>query len=382
MSKNPYTTDFRVSIDILPFSENEYKFDRLILDEIVGGELAGGEVNLSATNNIDSHDKFFNTQSSVNIKIKQADPKKELDIYGFITERKYSPGSGEYYFKFVCTPLKGSTCYSEFYTLTKTKRYKNLKKAIEGAWGDKRIRFECDTDLEDIDIFQDRESDHTFLKKLCYSYKENTIFGFDFDGLFIKDLFGIDRENGEQEPSLHRSIIGGNQVQSDDEISRMYNYDLYHKIENPIEDGDDTTLSKNFDVEVMNDQYRIYRKDTTRYQRNGKYNRRLMNSTMGDGLVVRFTNKLPPFQLGDTIYYYKAFDEKMPEGQFGELAIYLVSRIYFYITTRPEWKEDNETFLVKAVFRGVEDPLGNKLPFDGKTGPGNIGTDFAGENRV
>lgn len=379
MSKNPYKTNFGVSIDVLPFSENKFRFDRLTLDEIIGGELATGEVNLFAVDT-EYCDKYLLTQNSVHIKIKQDDSKKEYNIYGYIMDRVWSPNSGSYYFKFVCIPLKGSNCDQEFFSVTRTKRYKNPRKAIEGAWGDKeRIRFECETDLGDIDIFQDRESNYTFLKKLCYSYKMNTIFGFDFDGLFIKDLFGIDRVTKEQEPS--RVIVSDSQVQSEDEINMTYNYDLYRKIENPVEDesGDSTTLSKNFDVEVMNDQYRIYRKDTTQYQRNSKYNRRLMDSTMSTGLVVRFTNKLPPFQLGDTINHCRAYDEKTPEGKFGSISTYLVSRIYFYISARPEQKEDGETFLVKAIFRGVEDSLGNKLSYDDKKDPGTIGLDF---NRV
>ena len=367
-----YRTSNSIHVTIDPFGPEKFAFKCLRLHEQIGGELPYGNLRLAAIE-LPLEDKTVEKTNFLKITIEQDDPVDKYEIYGFIVRRDWSPENGIFNITFACVPNVGDGKNGKFFSLTKRKLYrkKKIKKVIEDTWedlGDPRFRWKTDADPEPEDWWQDRWSDQDFLQRLCMSVQKKTLFCFDFEGLMVKDIYWKDRITGKPEPD--RIATGYESHQPiQDSIDSNYNFRLYRKIENACTDGEykyGREISKNFELEVHNDTYRIYHKDINTRENIYKYNARLLETNLYNGVVLRYTDNLPPLRLMDTIKYGKGSEENEPT-----ISTYMVTSMDFFISGDMAHQDEMGSMCsFTAVLRGTVDVLGQELPDDDSQDPG------------
>jgi hypothetical protein len=253
-------------------------------------------------------DKFITDQNTGTISI--VDEKKyglsyEFDVY--ITEREYYENILK--IKFVC--IKDLN----FFTKRITTYYQDgIKSAIEALYpGNKDIRIEPSW-TDDAPLYQNCETNYEMCKRLCYAYKDKSVFAFGWDGLLIKDLCGDFDSQGNVEPCLELET---------DRLSvqtQTYNlkYDKYLNHESFLawEESDESTTgdfssvaSKNAKVVMNYKGYKVMGMKSSSLMEVAWNNESRMKSDGYTCLKIVQTD-MPHYKLGDVVIYKRALQEK------------------------------------------------------------------------
>ena len=364
----------KIHIKIDPFGPEKFKFIYFEVDEWIGGKLPEGRLQLRATE-LPAQDKVIEKTNFFKIIIEQDDPVDKYEIYCYITERNWSPENGNFLVKFVCVPNTKDGKNGKFYTKTKRRKFKGkpIKDVIKEVWGTSDtpgFRWKTDANPPAEDWSQDRWTDLEFLKRLCISVKKKTLYCFDVEGLMIKDIYWKKDRVYPDKPEPYRVVKGYASHQPiQDNINSRYNPKLYRDIENACTDGEyayGREISKNFDLEIHEDTYRIYHSDINTRSNIYKYNVRLLETNLYNGVVLRYTDNLPPLRLMDTIKYGKGNEREEPT-----ISTYMVTNVHFFISGDEAHRDEyGSTCSFEFVLRGTVDVNGQELPDSESQDPG------------
>ena len=321
-----WTSSTGNTVEILPWMEKGFKFISLNCEEVVGGTMAHGRVEMVyVPDQKDDNSEMIVSESEVTIKLGTTTEGVVLRIKGIITSRSYLKNF--FTFEFSCFPRP------EFWTHRGNLVTTSIKGAIESLWGDtSRIDYRgTETDLpEGITFSQASEYDYLYLQRLCKSYKKDTIFAFGLDGLLIKDLVGIDSTD-HKEP--HWTLPGNvhaiqDQGPEEDRYELTYDPKLYMKPEDPWEG--ETLKSKYWGVRTFDNTYRIMGTDESILRENQFWNDRIYKSNMYNQIHLKHTNFLQSYRLGDVVKYFRAGEkDKVP------WKTYIISRIVYHYQAEP-----------------------------------------------
>ena len=321
-----WTSSTGNTVEVLPWMEKGFKLISLDCEEIVGGVMAHGRVEMVyLPDGKDENSEMITSESKVTIKLGTTDRGTVMTIKGTITSRSYLKNL--FTFEFSCFPRP------EFWTNRGTLVTTNIKSAIESLWGDtKTIDYRgTETDLpEGITFNQASEYDYRYLQRLCESYKKNTIFAFGLEGLLIKDLVGIDSSKHKEPYWTLPGNIHAIQDQGvgQDRFELTYDPKLYMKPEDPWEESE--IQSKYWGVRTFNDQYRVTGTSESILRENQYWNKRIYTSRMYNQIHLKHTNFLQDYRLGDVVMYSRAGEkDKMP------WKTYIISGIRYHYRTEP-----------------------------------------------
>lgn len=279
-------------LDVTPWFESGYIFKELTMREEIGGNLASGVIKLTS----DGTDmSLINTQNTLDITYIQLpwDDKEEQVEYkvkGYIYHKEFK--ENEIHMSFVAVSDR------DFSTLSKMNTYENLSidKVISDLYPDKdRIKFLDSNDQllqpdmnEPLTITQNALTNLDFCKRLCRSYRKDSVFAFGLEGLFIKSIY--------RNPPEPIEIVG----ESDSIVMGMFNMNDYKEMtmtEDPRE------LSVNLAPVMYGFDYYITRNDYyAELLKVYLYNTRYYTA-MKCSMKLRFITRLPKFKLGDIVTY-------------------------------------------------------------------------------
>lgn len=321
-----WTSNTGNTVEILPWMEKGFKFISLNCEEVLGGTMAHGKVEMVyVPDENDENTDMITSESNVTIKLGTTERLTVLKIKGVITSRSYLKNL--FTFEFSCFPRP------EFWTHKGNLVTTNIKNAIESLWGDKNtIDYrQTETDLpSDIVFNQSGEYDYLYLQRLLESYKKDTIFAFGLEGILVKDLIGID-STGHKEPYW---TLPGNvhaiqdQGQGKDRYELTYDPKLYMKPEDPWKD--ESLKSKYWGIRTFDNKYRMMGTSESILRENQLWNNRIYFSKMYNQIRLKHTNFLQDYRLGDVVKYFRAGEnDKVP------WKTYIISRIVYHYRSEP-----------------------------------------------
>lgn len=301
----------KVKVTLDGWSDVGYSVVYLHLVEEIGGSLAHGIVEMWLPKEDDPL-KNVTDEKHGTLKIKdEKENGKEYEIPIFIEKRSYLKNTMT--LDFVCIGDE------EFFTKLNSTSFDSIKNALETLYNDKnRTKIDVSSDMSNnVSIYQNRETNYNLLKKLALGYKENCIYGFGWDGFFIKDL------QGKPETAL----IGGTNTFSTDTYNLTFNKLINNKPYNPWEEYsemDDTASGGYSDVQakycrvsVDYDSYNIVGTDYIDLHKNSEINRRLLNSSLRSNLTISRFDLPKDYSLGSIITYEVTDqDQKYPFNKF------------------------------------------------------------------
>lgn len=314
-----YTNSSGVSIDFTPWFDLGFRFTKLHMVEKIGGHIpggvvtlehAGGDISLKCLSDVSNGEITIETKSGIRINSKI-----------FITSKNFLKNNVE--LTFVCVKDKG------FIYDRHSSTWDDIEDTIKSLYpGEVDIRCKSDT-TSGISLVQSWETDHSFLNRLCLSYKKNTIFGYGWDKLVLKDIVGID-SLGRKEPES--TLITGSDLILSDYIRKNYDHQLFKQPKNPWEEDPEFTdlQPKNFQVVVDRGDFRVVRKKYRPLVDNYLYNRRLMETNLFTSIIGK-GKVIPQYRLGDTISYVGI--DKMYGLENFPYKTFLVSSNEFFIST-------------------------------------------------
>ena len=301
-----------VSLEFKPWTDKKFRITRLQIIEQLGGEIPNGQIDMILANDPDDKETeaMITDQNTGTISIvdeKDYGLSYEFDVY--ITEREYYENLLS--IKFVC--IKDLTFFTERIT---TIHQDGIKAAIESLYpGNKDIRIEPSVSDEPI-LYQNCETGYEMCKRLCYSYKDDSIFAFGFDGLLLKDMCGDFDSQGNVEPCL--------ELETDRLSVQTQTYNLrYDKHVNNTSfpawtDTDKSTtgntdfskdISKNCKVMMNYRQYQVVGTGLDTHIGNAWNNVDRMNF-QGYSCIKIVQTDMPHYKLGDVVLYKRALQEK------------------------------------------------------------------------
>ena len=298
-----------VSLEFKPWTDKKCRITRLQVIEQLGGEIPHGEIDMILGDDPEI-EKMITEQNTGVISI--LDEKKyglsyTIDIY--ITYREYYENILN--IKFVC--IKD---FNFFTTLITTTHQGGIKSTIEALYpGYKDIRIEPSGN-DDTVLYQNCETNYNMCKRLCYSYKDKSVFAFGLDGLLIKDMCGDFDSQGNVEPCLELETDRLSvQTQTYNlEYDKRVNYSTY----SAWEDTEDSTtgntdfasvISKNCKVMMNYRKYQVVGTKSSELIGNAWNNMDRMNSNGYTCLRISQTD-MPHYKLGDVVIYKRALQEK------------------------------------------------------------------------
>jgi hypothetical protein len=298
-----------VSLEFTPWTDKKCRITRLQIIEQLGGEIPHGEIDmiLGDGNEIE---KMITDQNTGTISI--LDEKKyglsfKFDVY--ITKRDFYENILE--IKFVCINNL------EFFTKRITTTHQGgIKSTIESLYpGLKDIRIEPSGN-DDTILYQNCETNYEMCKKLCYSYKDKSIFAFGWKGLLIKDMCGDFDSQGNVEPCLELET---------DRLSvqtQTYNLEYDKRVNNTSfsawEHQEESTtgntdfaqvMSKNCKIMMNYKNYCVLGTKSAEMMGNSWNNTDRMRSN-GYSSIKIVQPDMPHYELGDVVIYKRALQEK------------------------------------------------------------------------
>jgi len=299
----------KVSLEFKPWTDLEYRITRLQIIEQLGGEIPNGEIDMILGNDEES-EKLITEQNTGIISI--VDEKKygityNIDIY--ITEREYYENLLK--LKFVCTKNL------EFFTKRITTVHQGgIKDTITSIFpGTSDIRIEPSGNDNTI-LYQNCETNYEMCKRLCYSYKNKSVFAFGWDGLLVKDLCGDFDHEGNEEPclKLETDRLSVQTQTYNLRYNKHVNYTSFSAWENQEESTTGNTdftqvMSKNAKVMMNYKGYQVLGIDSAEMIGNAWNNVDQMGFD-GFSSVKIVQPDMPHYKLGDVVIYDRALQLK------------------------------------------------------------------------
>ena len=243
------------------------------------------------------------------------------NINVFITDRQYFGNNLSIKFAVIDDP-KFFTERITTYHPADTELYKKIQTTYpgksEGISNTGNIRTE--SDVPDVLLFQNNETNYEFNKRLCCSYKKDSIFAYGWEGLLIKDIMGEYNHLGNKDPDENLTVFSGDLVSQAQpygmSFNKKKNFEPFNPWENNGEENTDSTTQGDFTEfeskyvrTIMNYQgYNIVGKDLEPYLRNQWSNSRKLNNP-NNILEITLTS-IPAYKLGDVITYSRASQEE------------------------------------------------------------------------
>lgn len=293
-----------ISLEFSPWTDDaKFFLTDLHIQESLGGDLAGGSINMRFDVTNEDALKFITDQNTGIIRIKD---NKENGISYEIPVCIYTRSHllDTITLEVLCVPSL------EFISKKNTISFDDIDTAINKLYpGNRDIRTKPDSGVSDLKEIQRCRSDYDFCTYLCKSYKKETVFGFGWEGLMIKDRVGKNSYN-KDEPDDSMIIVNGSGYVVSSMQRMTYNSNL---VENrkPFFPFTSTDLSltktdysefepKNVTSMMFADEYHIVGKDYRAHLENWKYNSKLLSSDLYYSVKVR-TVDMPFYKLGDVI---------------------------------------------------------------------------------
>lgn len=293
-----------IQMDFKPWTDSGYRIVNLHMIEYLGGRLATGEMELWHDSSDDAL-KLVTEQQTGTIRIK--DTKEdgiEYEIPVFIKSRKF------YKLKlnitFVCL---SDIAFTEKLVSTE---FDNIDDALKTLYpGKQDIRTTTDI-ANDLKIYQCCETSYELCTKLAYSFRNETIFAYSWEGLVIKELCGQSNSKGEMEnlekPGMKVSALTITEFTTPYTLN--YNKYINYPPINPWEDTDNSTTQTDYtEYEFLNcramnsyDQYSIQGTDYYQLHQNYNYNRNLMDAGMYSTVMIS-SKDFPGYKIGDVIEF-------------------------------------------------------------------------------
>jgi len=348
-----------VSIEFKPWTDNKCRITRLQMIEQLGGEIPNGEIDMILSDD-DETEKLITSQNTGTISILDEKPyglKYETQVY--ITEREYY--NNILNIKFVCIDnldffIKRVTTYHQG----------GIRSTIESLYpGKSDIRIEPSWNDEETPLYQNCETGYEMCKRLCYSYKDNSIFAFGWDGLLLKDMCGDFDSEGNVEPCL---------VLETDRLSvQTQTYNLsYNKYVNSQsfscwEDTEESTtgntdyssvVSKNCKVMMNYKKYQVMGTKTADLIDSAWNNVNRMNFN-GYSCIKIVQPDLPHYRLGDVVIYQRANQERVLPWKN-----YLITsnELFFSADANRKMDENGLRFSFTSKLYGLQDGDWSKNP--------------------
>ena len=350
----------QVSIEFKPWTDNKFRITRLQIMEQLGGEVAKGEIDMFL-GDVKESEKMITEQNTGTISI--VDEKEEgisyPEINVYITEREFYGNT--FTVKFVCVNDP------EFFTKRITTTHQGgLKDIVSSIYpGPKDIRIESSI-TQDVVIYQNCETNYDLCRRLCYSYKDRSIFAFGWDGLLIKDMCGEFDHNKNKEPDQSLKLESDRLAQQTQTYNLKYNKLVNHQAFSPWNAEEDSTTqtdfskfaSKNCDVVMNYRGYRVVGIQTATMMDNAWNNTSLMETSGYTSLKIVQTD-MPHYKLGDVVIYDRASQEKnIPWKNY----LVTSNELFFSIDGNRKMDSDGFRFSWRTNLYGLEEGKWSQEP--------------------
>lgn len=323
-------TDETTTLDLYPWTLSGFSIDWIQLKEEVGGNLPCGKVSLKFNRTEAEYDKIINENTG---KITLTDNREagySFKIPIFITSRDYIKNS--VILDFVCVDDP------KFFSDRVSATYESITDAITTVYSwDSNITIESDQDNENK-LHQNCETGYVFLNRLCNSFKSGTIFGYSWDGLFLKDLVGISSSGRDESitEALPKIIGGGTgNLTNTRPYETTYNRQQNYPIINPWTDEDNLLqetytdyLPKNV-ISILGDRYYICRTGYEDMLKNHLDNTVRLITNFGGNYSITGVKMPNNYRLGDVICYYRADDVDIKESIYYTKCLVYSNEIFF-----------------------------------------------------
>ena len=363
MNSNITIPGTEIIIEISPFELLGYEFHTLTLYEEIGGKLAQGKLTLAPKQlqgEVEDQQAVYQW-NNLYISIKDYSNDISYYIFGWITRKEtiekmlcvdfvvfpyYSGGEENYCRQFLTLGR------SRVHTIERQGATEGLKQLVcslwkgpwqREPWPDIRCTSISNNLLPEY-IWQRNESDYAFLNKILYSYKENSIFGYGINGLFIKDMISQDEPN--------KIVLGQIETTQESGFSRNFEYRLHQKHQNPWEQEENEVDTGQFSVLTHDNNYSILSKDFSAMLYNYRQNNMIMRTRFFSSFQTYTVHQLPSPKLGECVSYTQKVDgENNKEGLFINS-----SNQYFFANPMSGDRDHHDNiFSVTSVYRGIED---------------------------
>ncbi len=347
-----------VSIEFSPWTDGgKFRIVRFQAREQLGGEMPKGEMELFSDGTNEALQMVTERKTG---KIKIQDEKDSGLSYEFgiyITYREYFGNTLK--IKFIITED------IEFYTTRRNSWQKGgiagIIKATFPGPSDIRIK-PGGIDDDNAIYYQMCETNYEYNKRLCYSYRPDSIFAYGFSGLLLKDLCGEFDHWGNQEP---KAELESNRMTIH---ATTYNLMFSEKVRHsPYEtwggnkEVDDCTTSENYreveskNMKVMMD-YKSYTEVGnvyTGHMYNLWKNTRLMENP-GYSFFEGTLPDIPHYTLGDVLIYQRAEQVTQEESLPFKNFLVFANEIFYTIDGTKETDKRGLKFSWTTYFYGVQ----------------------------
>lgn len=326
-----------ITLEFTPWTNKNFKINKLHMIEKVGGELAHGEISM-VFDGSDETLKFITDQKDGVLKIENTKSGGNCyEIPVFIISRSYYKNFLT--INFICIPKQ------EFYTVPHTIDFDDITDAINYLYpGTKDIQVKSDVN-NDIKIYQAYETDYTMCTKLALSLKKDIIMAYSWEGLVIKELY---KNNNEK-----IGVIGDQLMYPTS--AYLLNYNILDN--NPPYNPREKENSEESDEEAVNcealinfNDYSIFKTQYNTLYYNYNYNKNLMESKLNSTLKITGTD-MPGYKIGDTLIYKSATEEvKIPFSEY----IVASNELFFAVEGSDERSPYGFNFEWTSILWGID----------------------------
>lgn len=347
-----------VTVEFLPWTDKKCRITRLQVIEQLGGEISNGEVDMILGDDQDT-EKLVTDQNTGTISI--TDEKKyglsyKFDIY--ITEREFYENILN--IKFVVTKDL------EFFTKRITTTHQGgIKSALESAYSAGLTDIRIEPSVTDSILYQNCETNYEFCKRLCYSYKDKSVFAFGWDGLLLKDMCGDFDHEGNVEPCLE---LETDRLSFQSQTYNLkYDKNVNFKSFSAWEDQEDSStgntdftpfMSKNCKVMMNYKKYEVLGIEQADYIGNYWNNQDLMKSS-GYSFFKIVQTDMPHYKLGDVVIYKRASQEKsLPWKNY----LITSNELFYSVDGNKKMDENGFRFSWTSHLYGLDEGIWSKEP--------------------
>jgi len=332
-----------VTVSLSPWTDQDEKTGvhfslfRLHVQESLYGEIPSGEAELVHSGTDQEALEMIKNQETGTIEIqdnKEGGFHYKFNI--FITKRNFY--NEILSLEFICIPGNDEDKNTlergiQFYTKLLSETYSNIEDAVNSSYPGNKKRIKVETNIPDTTkIYRDNETSYDFVKRLCYSWKNECVFAFGWDGLLIKEIIGINSfEDDEKDNEKIKKVFGDQKewTQLTKSILRYNiknNTKLFNPWQDPYKDEEENDLLKSVtpdnkykDLEenlrfvtssiTGERKYFIHGKDYSVLSENRK-SCEVFSESKGYGSLVLLGRDMPrDWRLGDVILYSRKKDD-------------------------------------------------------------------------